>query len=367
MKRERQIGRVGLIGICVNVLLAAFKAVIGAISGSIAIVLDAVNNLSDVLSGLITIIGTKLASKPADKDHPYGHGRYEYIAALIIAFTILAAGLAALYKAIGKIIHPSAVNYDVIAFIIMGVAVVTKILLGHYTKKAGVRLNSGSLVASGIDALFDAVVTSATLISALIFVVFGLNLDGWIGAAISLLIIKIGIELINGTISDLLGRRPDPALSRSIKEDIISFPEVSGVYDLSLNIYGPSRMIGAVNIEISEKLSAREIHELSLRIRKKIMAGYGIYLYVGIYAERLDEANLKLKEGILKLFKEKYPQILEIHAFFLDEKNGKVQFDAVLDFSVKDRSAFHQKILAALKKAWPQYDFSVNIDIDLSD
>lgn len=367
MTREQQISRTGFIGIGVNVLLAAFKAVVGVLSGSIAIVLDSVNNLSDVLSSVITIIGTWLASKPADKDHPYGHGRYEYIAALIIAFTILAAGAVALYQAVVKIIHPGPVRYDIFAFIIMGVAVVTKILLGYYTKKKGEKLDSRSLVASGIDAFFDAVVTGATIISALIFIIFGLNLDGWFGAAISLLIIKAGIELISGTISDILGRRPNPALSRSIKANLLSFPEVRGAYDLSLNVYGPSRMIGAVNIEISEKLSAREIHELSLRIRKKIIAEYGIYLYVGVYAERLDEANLKLKKSILKLFKENYPQILGIHGFFFDEASGKVQFDAVVDFSVKDRGSFGKNLAARLKQAWPLYDFSINIDVDLSD
>jgi hypothetical protein len=182
-----------------------------------------------------------------------------------------------------------------------------------------------------------------------------------------LLIIKAGIELISGTISDILGRRPNPALSRSIKANLLSFPEVRGAYDLSLNVYGPSRMIGAVNIEISEKLSAREIHELSLRIRKKIIAEYGIYLYVGVYAERLDEANLKLKKSILKLFKENYPQILGIHGFFFDEASGKVQFDAVVDFSVKDRGSFGKNLAARLKQAWPLYDFSINIDVDLSD
>ena len=367
MTREQEISRVGYVGVGTNVLLSGFKALIGVLSGSLAILLDAVNNLSDVLSSVITIVGTKLGAKPADKHHPFGHGRYEYISALMIAFLIFGAGVMALYNAVLKILHPTPVKYDFWAYLVIVAAILTKILLSRYTKRRGEQLQSTSLIASGTDAMFDVFTSVATLVSALVFSIFGLNIDGWAGLLISFVIIRGGILLVRETTDDILGRRIDAALSRSIKADIRGVEGVKGAYDLSVNAYGPSKMVGAVEIEVDENMKAREIHELSHRINREIFSKYGLDLYIGVFAESRDEESLRLKGEIAAFIKEKYPQVLQIHAFNFDAQKGRVRFDAVLDFSLKDRKVFCEKLVEDLETRWRDYSFVLNQDSDLSD
>ena len=240
-KKDRQniIVRTSIIGIIANVFLASFKAAIGIISNSIAITLDAVNNLSDVLSSSITIIGAKLAAKEPDREHPYGHGRVEYLSAMIIAGIILYAGIASVVASVKKIINPQTPKYDIASFVIVTVAIFVKIFLGLYVKKMGKKVNSESLIGSGVDALSDAVISASTLIAAIIFVVFNISLEAWLGVIISFLIIKTGYGMLKSTLSQILGERVDNEVSSSIKETVNSFDEVYGSYDLILNNYGP--------------------------------------------------------------------------------------------------------------------------------
>ena len=202
--RERIIIKTSVIGIAANIFLTAFKAAVGLASNSIAIVLDAVNNLSDALSSVITIIGTRLAGKPADKKHPFGHGRIEYITAMIIAVIVLYAGITSLLESVKKIIHPETAEYTVTALIIVVVAVIVKLVLGRYVFTVGKRVHSDSLVASGQDASFDAIISASTLVAALIFIFLHISLESWLGAAISIVIIKSGFEMLRDTISRIL-------------------------------------------------------------------------------------------------------------------------------------------------------------------
>lgn len=187
--REKTIIRTSIIGIIANVFLAAFKAVIGLMTNSIAIVLDAVNNISDAGSSLITIIGTKLAGREPDKKHPFGYGRIEYLSAMIISVIVLYAGITSLVESVKLIIHPKTPDYNTVSLIIVAVAVVVKILLGRYVKKTGVRVNSDSLINSGEDATLDSVISASTLVAAVIFMTFNISLEAWLGAVISLVII----------------------------------------------------------------------------------------------------------------------------------------------------------------------------------
>ena len=204
VERQSKIIRTSVVGILANVALAAFKAGVGLLANSIAVVLDAVNNLSDALSSVITIVGMKLASKPADKEHPFGHGRIEYFTALIIALIVLAAGVTSLIESVKKILNPEPSDFTVVSLIIIGVAIFVKLVLGRYVKRAGEEVNSDALIASGEDARFDAVISLTTLISAGVMMLFGLQLDGWLGAAIALVIIKAGVEMVLSPISELL-------------------------------------------------------------------------------------------------------------------------------------------------------------------
>ena len=266
MNRRAQIVRTSVVGIIANVLLAAFKAVVGIIASSVAIVMDAVNNLSDALSSVITIIGTKLSQRPADRKHPFGYGRVEYFSAIIIAVIVLSAGITSLIESVKKIFNPTEPSYTTATLIVIIVAIVVKLVLGYYVKKKGKQLNSDALIASGSDALFDAIITTATLVSAGIMLIWGFSLDGILGAIISIVIIKAGIEMLASPVNELLGSRVSPELVKEIKHEIMEVEGVRGVYDVILHNYGPEVMIGSLHISVLDTMSAHEIHGLTRRI-----------------------------------------------------------------------------------------------------
>ena len=248
MNRSKEIIRTSWIGIVANVLLAGFKAVVGVLSSSVAIVMDAVNNLSDALSSVITIIGTKLSQRPADRKHPFGFGRIEYFSAIIIAVIVLSAGITSLIESVKKIFDPTEPSYTTTTLVVIVVAIVVKLVLGQYVKRKGLQLKSDALIASGSDALFDAIITLATLVSAGIMLLWGVSLDGILGALISLVIIKAGIEMLASPVNELLGVCISAELTSEIKQEVSAFEGVHGVYDLILHNYGPEVKIGSLHI-----------------------------------------------------------------------------------------------------------------------
>ena len=239
--RGRVIIRTSLVGVAVNVLLAASKAVVGLAVNSIAIILDAVNNLSDVMSSVVTIAGAKLAGKKPDKKHPLGHGRIEYLSTMIVAAIILYAGITSLVASVRKIIHPEKAEYTAVSLAVVGVAVAAKLALGTFVRKTGERVKSGSLVASGSDALFDAVLSSSVLLSAVIYILFGVSLEAWVGVIIAGFIIKAGIGMLAENLDDILGQRADRELVSALKKTICEEENVLGAYDLILHSYGPKK------------------------------------------------------------------------------------------------------------------------------
>lgn len=246
--RGRVIIRTSLVGVAVNVLLAASKAVVGLAVNSIAIILDAVNNLSDVMSSVVTIAGAKLAGKKPDKKHPLGHGRIEYLSTMIVAAIILYAGITSLVASVRKIIHPEKAEYTAVSLAVVGVAVAAKLALGTFVRKTGERVKSGSLVASGSDALFDAVLSSSVLLSAVIYILFGVSLEAWVGVIIAGFIIKAGIGMLAENLDDILGQRADRELVSALKKTICEEENVLGAYDLILHSYGPEKIIGSVHV-----------------------------------------------------------------------------------------------------------------------
>ena len=234
MGREKTVIRTSIIGILANVFLTAFKAFVGLSANSIAIVMDAVNNLSDAASSVITIVGTKLAGKEPDKKHPFGYGRVEYLSAMLISGLVLYAGVTAFVESVKKIIYPDVPDYSAAALVIVAVAVVVKVLLGRYVKRVGERVNSDSLVNSGEDATLDSIISASTLAAAAVYLIFGVSLEAWLGAVIAAVIIKSGVGMLRETLSKLLGEPADVQLVRDIKRTVTDFPEVSGAYDLVL-------------------------------------------------------------------------------------------------------------------------------------
>ncbi len=368
MDRKKKIIQTSILGIVANCLLAGFKAFVGAVTGSIAIVLDAVNNLSDALSSVITIIGTKIAGKEPDKKHPLGHGRVEYISAAIIAIIVSYAGITSLIESVKKIINPSTPEYTTTSLIIVAVAVVVKILLGTYVKKVGKEVNSDSLVASGEDAKLDAVISTSTLVAAIIFIISGLSLEAWLGAIISIVIIKSGYEMIADTISHILGERIEMQLSHEIKRIVVSFDEVLGAYDLSLHNYGPERYVGSIHIEVDEDMSMAHLDQLQREITYKVMEETEVVLEgIGIYCKNKKDSPADLLRKELSRFAKKFDYVKQIHGFYFDEQKQMVSFDLVISFDAPNRRSLFNEIVEAIEKEYPQYSFNINMDIDLSD
>ena len=277
-ERNKLIVRTSIIGILANVLLAGFKMVVGLFAHSIAIILDAVNNLSDVLSSLVTIVGNKLANKAPDRKHPLGHGRVEYISALIVSAIILYAGVTAAIEAVKKIINPETPNYTTVTLFIIAVAVVVKIVLGLFVSKQGKKAKSGALEASGKDALFDAVISASVLASAIIYLTTKVSLEAYVAVIISIFIIKAGIEIMAETISEILGKRADADLTKKVKEILNREPEVRGAYDLLLNNYGPNKNYASVHLELPDTMTVDEVDVLTRKLEMNVYKETGIIL-----------------------------------------------------------------------------------------
>ena len=289
--RDRKIIRTSIIGILANIFLVAFKAFIGLTSNSIAIVMDAVNNLSDAASSVITIIGTKLARKEADRKHPFGYGRIEYLSAMVISVLVLYAGITAFIESVKKIITPETPDYTPVALIIVAAGVVVKIALGLYVKSVGKKVNSDSLINSGQDATLDSIISASTLVAAAVYIIFHISLEAWLGAVIAVVIIKSGIEMLRDTLSKILGERADAELAREIKHTVNSFPEVLGSYDLVLHNYGPDAFHGSVHIEVPDTFTADELDRLTRKLTAAVYEKTGVILTaVGVYSSNTKDA-----------------------------------------------------------------------------
>ncbi|MCR5774003.1 MAG: cation diffusion facilitator family transporter [Lachnospiraceae bacterium] len=366
--REQKIIRTSIIGIIANILLAAFKATVGTLSNSVAIILDSVNNMSDALSSLITIIGTRLASKEPDRKHPLGHGRIEYLSAVVIGIIVTYAGLTALFQSVKKILTPETPDYSAATLIVVAAAIIVKLVLGRYTGKVGHEVNSDSLVASGKDAISDAILSASTLAAAILFMTTGIRTEPYLAAIISLFIIKAGYDILRETTSEILGERIDAETARNIRSCICEFPEVYGVYDLVVHNYGPNTHVGSAHIEIPDTMTADEIDLLIRRITERVYTLYGIAMTgLSIYSiNTRDEDVISIREEVTKLaLAEQY--VLQLHGFYLNKPERTMRFDLVLDFDAPDKSAICRKIRDNVSALHPEYDIYVTPDYDLAD
>ncbi len=363
--RERVIVRTGIIGIAANLLLVAFKAGVGLLSHSIAVILDAVNNLTDALGSLITVIGSKVSGRKPDAKHPLGHGRFEYISALVVAALVLYAGVTAGVESVKKIITPETPDYSVWSLVIIGAAVLVKLALGLYVKTTGKKVNSSALAAAGKDALFDAVISLSVLISAVIYVKTGFSLEAYLGVAIAAVIVKAGIEMIVETVGDILGRRTDPALSEAIKATLRENPQVFGAYDLILHDYGPELHIGSVHVEIPDTLNAEEIDLLERQLSADVYVKHGVLLTaIGIYSHNTqDDAVKELRSDITRRVGA-HEGVLQMHGFYANKEAKTVNLDIILDFSLPNREEAFNAIRSELMQAYPEWTFHLTMDID---
>ena len=366
--REKEIIKVSIIGIIANIFLAAFKVVIGSLTNSIAITLDAVNNLSDVLSSIITIIGTRIASRKPDKKHPLGHGRVEYLSAGLIAIIVLYAGITSLVESVKKILNPSEPEYTNIALIIVAVAVVVKLVLGSYVKSKGKKLNSDSLVASGEDARLDAVISASTVVAALIYIFWGVSLESYLAALISLVIIKAGYEMISETLSEIIGERIDKDVIDELKQTIMEFEDVYGVYDVVLHNYGPDTLIGSLHIEVLDTYTAGQLDELERHLMKAVYDKNNIILAgISVYARNSKDDRAKQDFEKVRHLVMSHKYVLQMHGFYINYEEKIMNFDIILDFDSPNRNEEYMHILSDVQEAFPDFAIGITLDLDVSD
>ena len=367
MDRNRLIVRTSIIGIVANLFLAAFKAAVGLISNSIAVTLDAVNNLSDALSSVITIIGTKLANRQPDKKHPLGHGRTEYLSAMIVAAIVLYAGITSLVESVKKIIHPEIPDYTVVSLIIIASAVVVKLLLGRYVKTQGQKANSGALIASGEDARFDAILSASVLASAVFFLLTGLSLEAWVGVVISGFIIKSGIEMMMETLDDIIGHRADPELTKKIRHVLVEEPEVRGAYDLFLDNYGPDRNYASVHLELPDTMTVEEVDRLTRRVQAKVFSETGVILTgVGVYSFNTSDDEVAAIRNAVQETVMAHDWALQIHGFHANPETKELRFDVVVSFDVDAHEAL-DSLQNEVEAIAPGYKVFIARDVDLAD
>lgn len=362
--REEAIVKTSVIGVITNVLLAVFKAVVGVVSNSIAVTLDAVNNLSDALSSVITIIGAKLGGKRPDKKHPLGYGRIEYLSSMLVASIVLYAGATSLVESVKKIIHPEKADYSMVSLIIIAVAIVVKLILGKYVKKQGEKLNSGALIASGSDALFDAILSASVLASAIIYLVWNVSLEAYVGVVIAIIIIKAGLEMMSETLNDILGKRGDKEEVDEIKRLICEEAEVRGAFDLIMYNYGPNKNYASVHVELPDTMTVDEVDRLTRKIQTNVYNKSGVILTgIGVYSYNTsDDEAAKIRNAVQEKVMG-YDWALQMHGFYADTENKSIRFDVVVSFDI-NRSEAVNILTKDISAMYPDYVLQIISDID---
>lgn len=364
-ERRKKIIGVSIIGIVANLLLGVLKAVLGLLSGSIALISDALNNITDSSSSLITIVGTKLAAKAPDKQHPFGHGRTEYLTSLLIGGIVFLTGFQSLISSVKAVFNKEDINTDITTVIIIIATIAAKVLLGTFTENSGKKLNSTALIASGADAKNDAVVSVVTLISSILYMFAKISVDGIAGVIISVFILKTAYEVLSDTIKKLLGERVDGEIVRGIKDIVRNTEGVINCFDLILNDYGPDFYTGSINVEIEDNRSIGEMYPILHEAQTKIYNKYNVFLVFGFYSVDVDDERYIKIKSLLKNYKENERHIINYHGIVIDEKDKTIYCDITRDFDITSETVI-ENVNRILKEEFPEYNIHVNIDTEFS-
>ena len=354
-----------VIGIVVNVLLGVIKIIVGTVANSVAVISDAVNNFADSVSSLVTIVAMAISGRGATRKHPFGFGRIEYFSSMVISVLILITGTEFLIESVKKIIHPEATAYTPVTLVLLIIAIVAKILLGLYTKCSGKKLNSPNLIASGQDALSDAIITGVTLLAAVVSLIWpNLHIDGYVGVLVSAFVLKAGLEILLDVISKLLGDRPSIELADKIMEEILSTEGILGAYDLILHNYGPNVFIGDVNLELEDSMTMEEAYVITKPLNVRILKEYGVFMYFGFYSVNTRDPEIVEMREYLYKNAEAIDDILQIHAFYVNKEKKFMSFDVVFDFDCKDQYAVEQELRQIIREKYPDYRVEMLPDKD---
>lgn len=357
----------GIIGILVNVVLFTIKLSVGLITSSISITADAFNNLSDAASSIITILGFKLSSMPADKEHPFGHGRIEYISALIVAFMVMLVGVQFIKSSFQKIINPDIVVFELIPFILLLVSILLKVWLSRFNKHIGDTINSSALKAASVDALGDVFTSSCVAISFLAAKFTSIPIDGYMGMGVALFIVYSGFNLVKETLNPLLGEAPDPELVNSINEKVMSYDNILGTHDLIIHNYGPGRCMCSIHAEIPSDISLVKIHEIIDKAERDISNELNIYLVIHIDPICIIEGEVKEIYDYIQDYLNNFEYVDSIHDFRVigEGEYKNIIFDVVIDTSKKislSDGEIKSTINDHVQKVHPDYRTLITVD-----
>lgn len=358
----------GATGICVNCILFVMKFIIGTITGAVSVTADAFNNLSDVASSVISLIGAKMAARPANADHPFGHGRLEYISALAVAFLVLEVGFTLLKDSVSKIINPEPIQFSFVSVIVLILSIMLKLWLSVFNTKLGKKINSQPMLATAADSRSDCLSTVATIASLIVFNFLHLNIDGIVGLIVSVLILKVGVEIAKDTLEPLIGGNVDIELSRTIKEFVLSYPEVLGCHDLIVHNYGPSKSFATVHVEVSDKMDLEASHVLMDGIERDCLKKFGINLVT--HTDPIDVTNpetiaaRECVENVVAGVGDSRVSVHDVRVVHAFEGRYNVVFDLVVPYAYtqeKNRE-ITDSIKNKLKELKPQYSVVITIE-----
>ena len=324
-----------IVGIFCNVLLFAAKFLIGALMHSISVMADGFNNLSDAASSIISFVGVKMAEKPADEEHPFGHGRIEYIAALVVAFLVIEVGFSFLKSSIGKLKNPEEITFELVPFLILVLSIGVKLWLAYFNRKLGKKIDSKVMLATAADSMGDVITTSATILSILVCTFTGFNIDAIAGLVVSLIVMWAGVGIAKDTLEPLIGQAADPELAAKIKQEVESYEGIAGTHDLIVHNYGPNRSMASIHTEVPRDIDIEASHEIIDRIEREVSKKLGIFLVIHMDpVEVRDERVLAVKETLEKVVKDLDPETT-FHDFRMvwGEKRINLIFDVLVPFS----------------------------------
>lgn len=355
-----------IVGILCNVLLFGIKLLIGMLMHSIAVMADAFNNLSDAASSVISFVGVKMAGKPADKEHPFGHGRMEYIAAFIVAFLVIQVGFSFFKSSAGKLMHPEAITFQLVPFLILVLSVGVKLWMGLFNRKLGKRINSKVMLATSADSMGDAVTTSATLISILICRFAGVNIDAAAGVLVSLMVMWAGISIAKETLEPLIGEAADPELYKKISEMVEAYDGILGTHDLIVHNYGPNKSMASIHAEVPRDADIEESHEIIDRIEREAARELGIFLVIHMDPiEVRDEEVLKSKQELEEVL-QSIDERLNMHDFRMVKGKRQINliFDLVVpfDYDKKGQEELLDKVIRMMQEKDRRYQFVITVD-----
>lgn len=338
------------VGICCNILLFCAKFFAGLLVNSISVMADAFNNLSDAASSIIGFIGVKMAGKPADEDHPFGHGRVEYIAAFIVAFLVIQVGFSLFKTSVGKVLHPEEMTFKMITIVILLLSVCVKLWLGFFNRTLGQRIQSSVMKATAADSLGDVVTTSATILSVGIYGIWGLNIDGIVGLVVSVIVMWAGVNIARETLTPLIGEPIDSKLYREITEFVGSYDGIIGSHDLIVHNYGPSRSMASIHAEVPNDVNVEVSHEIVDRIEREALKKFGIFLV--IHMDPVETKNSRVLEfgSMLENVIHGIDTRISFHDFRLIDGENQINliFDLVFprEYDKKKREQLKEEIIS---------------------